>query len=149
MLNQPIYKDATILLARKNFGCGSSREHAPWALQQHGFKAVIAPSFGDIFYNNSLKNGFLPIVLLDFQVDHLFTEVAAHPGFKLTIDVPAQTVTAPNSKPFSLRHRSIAQGVPGQRLGRNRIDPSPFRRDQGLRGQAQALRALDLLVTLL
>jgi 3-isopropylmalate/(R)-2-methylmalate dehydratase small subunit len=96
VLNQPIYKDATILLARKNFGCGSSREHAPWALQQHGFKAVIAPSFGDIFYNNSLKNGFLPIVLLDFQVDHLFHEV----GLRLTIDLPAQTVTAPNQKPM-------------------------------------------------
>ena len=100
VLNQPIYQGASILLARKNFGCGSSREHAPWALQQYGFKAVIAPSFGDIFYINSLKNGFLPIVLLDFQVDHLFTEIAAHPGFKLTIDLPAQTVTAPNQKPM-------------------------------------------------
>src|SRR3974390_1475873 len=82
VLTQPIYKDATILLARKNFGCGSSREHAPWALQQHGFKVVIAPSFGDLFYKHRLKNGFLPIVLLDFQVDHLFTEVAAHPGLR-------------------------------------------------------------------
>lgn len=100
VLNQPIYKGASILVARKNFGCGSSREHAPWALQQYGFKAVIAPSFGDIFYTNSLKNGFLPIVLLDFQLDHLFTEVAAHPGFTLTIDLPAQTVTAPNHKPM-------------------------------------------------
>jgi len=100
VLNQPMYKEATILLANKNFGCGSSREHAPWALQQYGFKAVIAPSFGDIFYNNSFKNGFLPIVLLDFQVDHLFTEIAAHPGFRLTIDLPAQTVTAPNQKPM-------------------------------------------------
>ncbi len=100
VLNQPIYQGASILLARKNFGCGSSREHAPWALQQYGFKAVIAPSFGDIFYINSLKNGFLPIVLLDFQVDHLFTEIAAHPGFRLTIDLPAQTVSAPNQKPM-------------------------------------------------
>ena len=93
VLNQPVYKDATILLARKNFGCGSSREHAPWALQQYGFKAVIAPSFGDIFYNNSFKNGFLPIVLLEFQIDFLFQEAAAHPGFRLTIDLPAQSVT--------------------------------------------------------
>ena len=100
VLNQPRYQGASILLARKNFGCGSSREHAPWALQQYGFKAVIAPSFADIFFNNSFKNGFLPIVLLDFQVDHLFTEVAAHAGFKLTIDLPAQTVTAPNEKPM-------------------------------------------------
>jgi 3-isopropylmalate/(R)-2-methylmalate dehydratase small subunit len=100
VLNQPMYQGASILLARKNFGCGSSREHAPWALQQYGFRAVIAPSFGDIFYNNCLKNGLLPIVLLDFQVDHLFTEIAAHPGFKLTIDLPAQTVAAPNEKPM-------------------------------------------------
>jgi len=95
-----MYKGASILLARKNFGCGSSREHAPWALQQYGFKAIIAPSFADIFFNNCFKNGLLPIVLLDFQVDHLFHEVAAHPGFKLTIDIPAQTVTAGNEKPY-------------------------------------------------
>ncbi len=92
VLNQPIYKDATILLANKNFGCGSSREHAPWALQQYGFKAVIAPSFGDIFYNNSFKNGFLPIVLTEFEVMRLFDEARANVGFKLTIDLPAQLV---------------------------------------------------------
>jgi 3-isopropylmalate/(R)-2-methylmalate dehydratase small subunit len=100
VLNQPIYKGATILMARKNFGCGSSREHAPWALQQYGFKAVIAPSFGDIFYTNCLKNGLLPIVLLDFQVDHLFSEAAAHAPMRLTIDLPAQTVAAPGEKPM-------------------------------------------------
>jgi len=101
ILNNPVYKGATILLARRNFGCGSSREHAPWALQQHGFKAVIAPSFGDIFYNNCFKNGLLPIVLLDFQVDHLFSEAAAHAPMKLTIDLPAQTVTIPGgAKPM-------------------------------------------------
>ncbi|HLX24042.1 MAG TPA: 3-isopropylmalate dehydratase small subunit [Usitatibacter sp.] len=92
VLNYPQYQGATILLARKNFGCGSSREHAPWALQQYGFKAVIAPSFGDIFYNNSFKNGFLPIVLTELEVDRLFNEVAANAGFKVTIDLPAQTV---------------------------------------------------------
>jgi 3-isopropylmalate/(R)-2-methylmalate dehydratase small subunit len=95
VLNQPQYKNATILLARKNFGCGSSREHAPWALQQYGFKAVIAPSFGDIFFTNSLKNGFLPIVLTEAQVDKLFHEVAATPGYRLTIDLPKQIVTPP------------------------------------------------------
>ncbi len=100
VLNQPMYRGASILLARKNFGCGSSREHAPWALQQYGFRAIVAPSFADIFFNNCFKNGLLPIVLLDFQVDHLFTEVQAHPGFKLTIDLPAQTVSAPNQKPM-------------------------------------------------
>jgi 3-isopropylmalate/(R)-2-methylmalate dehydratase small subunit len=100
VLNQPIYKGATILLARKNFGCGSSREHAPWALQQYGFKVIIAPSYADIFYNHCCKNGLLPIVLLDFQVDHLFSEAAAHAPMKLTIDLPAQTVTAPGGKPM-------------------------------------------------
>ena len=101
VLNQPIYKGASILVARKNFGCGSSREHAPWALQQYGFKAVIAPSYADIFYTNCFKNGLLAIVLLDFQVDHLFQEIAAHAGMKLTIDLPAQTVTAPNAAPMN------------------------------------------------
>jgi 3-isopropylmalate/(R)-2-methylmalate dehydratase small subunit len=101
ILNNPVYKGSTILLARRNFGCGSSREHAPWALQQHGFKAVIAPSFGDIFYNNCFKNGLLAIVLLDFQVDHLFSEAAAHAPMRLTIDLPAQTVTIPGgAKPM-------------------------------------------------
>ena len=93
VLNYPQYQGATILLARKNFGCGSSREHAPWALQQYGFKAVIAPSFADIFFNNSFKNGFLPIVLTELEVDRLFNEVAANAGFKLTIDLPSQLVT--------------------------------------------------------
>jgi 3-isopropylmalate/(R)-2-methylmalate dehydratase small subunit len=101
VLNQPRYQGGTILLARKNFGCGSSREHAPWALQQHGFKAVIAPSFADIFFNNCFKNGLLAIVLQEFQVDHLFNEVAAHIGYKLTIDLPAQTVTATGEKPMN------------------------------------------------
>ena len=100
VLNQPQYQGASILLARRNFGCGSSREHAAWALQQAGYRAVIAPSFGDIFFSNCLKNGLLPVVLLDFQVDHLFNEIAAHPGFELTVDLPAQTVTAPNDKPM-------------------------------------------------
>ena len=92
VLNYPRYQGATILLARKNFGCGSSREHAPWALQQYGFKAVIAPSFADIFFNNSFKNGFLPIVLTELEVDRLFDEAMATPGYKLTIDLAAQTV---------------------------------------------------------
>jgi len=92
VLNKPQYQGASILLARKNFGCGSSREHAPWALQQYGFKAVIAPSFADIFYNNSFKNGFLPIALGESEVSRLFDEVAAFPGYNLTIDLPAQAV---------------------------------------------------------
>ena len=93
VLNQPRFKGATILIARKNFGCGSSREHAPWALQEYGFRAIIAPSYGDIFFNNSLKNGLLPIVLDESKVDKLFYDVASFPGFMLEIDLERQTVT--------------------------------------------------------
>jgi 3-isopropylmalate/(R)-2-methylmalate dehydratase small subunit len=92
VLNQPRFKGASILVARKNFGCGSSREHAPWALQEFGFRAVLASSFGDIFYNNSFKNGFLPIVLPEAHIDRIFNDVAAFPGFRLVIDLPAQLV---------------------------------------------------------
>src|SRR5919205_716725 len=96
VLNQPRYQGASILLARKNFGCGSSREHAPWALEQYGFRAVIAPSYADIFFNNCYKNGLLPIALSEAQVDHLFNETNANAGYKLTIDLPAQTVATPS-----------------------------------------------------
>ena len=92
VLNQPRYRGATILAARENFGCGSSREHAPWALLDYGFRAVIAPSYGDIFFNNSFKNGLLPIVLGASEVDRIFHDVAAFPGFRLVIDLAAQTV---------------------------------------------------------
>ena len=95
VLNQPRYKGATILLARKNFGCGSSREHAPWALTDYGFRAVIAPSYADIFYNNCFKNGLLPIVLSELRIDHLFHEVNAFPGYRLTIDLARQVVVTP------------------------------------------------------
>jgi 3-isopropylmalate/(R)-2-methylmalate dehydratase small subunit len=93
VLNQARYKGATILLARKNFGCGSSREHAPWALLEHGFRCVIAPSFADIFFTNSFKNGFLPLVLAESEVDRLFHDCAAFPGFQLRIDLDRQTVS--------------------------------------------------------
>jgi 3-isopropylmalate/(R)-2-methylmalate dehydratase small subunit len=92
VLNQSRYQGAQILLARRNFGCGSSREHAPWALLDYGFRALIAPSFADIFFNNCLKNGLLPIVLSRHEVDRLFHETAAFPGFRLTIDLAQQTV---------------------------------------------------------
>ena len=92
VLNQPRFQGASILLARKNFGCGSSREHAPWALQQYGFKAIIAPSYADIFYNNCCKNGLLPIVLTESQVDRLFDAVKAFPGFKLVIKPDGSSV---------------------------------------------------------
>jgi len=93
VLNQSRYQGAQILLARKNFGCGSSREHAPWALSDFGFKAVIAPSFGEIFFNNSLKNGLLPIVLRESEVDQLFSEVNAFDGFKLIVNLEEQVVS--------------------------------------------------------
>ncbi|PKO64284.1 MAG: 3-isopropylmalate dehydratase small subunit [Betaproteobacteria bacterium HGW-Betaproteobacteria-16] len=92
VLNQPRYQGASILLARRNFGCGSSREHAPWAIDQYGFRAVIAPSFADIFFNNCFKNGLLPIQLPEAIVDQLFNEVAAFPGYQLTIDLERQVI---------------------------------------------------------
>jgi 3-isopropylmalate/(R)-2-methylmalate dehydratase small subunit len=105
VLNQPRYQGASILLARKNFGCGSSREHAPWALDQYGFRAIIAPSYADIFFNNSFKNGLLPIVLTETQVAHLFDEVAAFPGYALSIDLERQRVIKPDGEelPFEVQ----------------------------------------------
>ena len=96
VLNQPRYQGAKILLARRNFGCGSSREHAPWALQDFGFRALIAPSYADIFYNNCFKNGLLPIVLAEDDVARLFDAVNVHPGFSLTIDLGEQSVSTPD-----------------------------------------------------
>ena len=99
VLNQPRYRGASVLLARKNFGCGSSREHAPWALQQFGFRALIAPSYADIFFNNCFKNGLLPVVLPEHQVVKLFDDVAAFIGYRLTIDLERQVVvTADNAE---------------------------------------------------
>jgi 3-isopropylmalate/(R)-2-methylmalate dehydratase small subunit len=95
VLNLPRYAGASVLLARKNFGCGSSREHAPWAIDQYGFRAVIAPSFADIFFNNCFKNGLLPIVLPEATVARLFDEVAAFPGYSLTIDLERQVIVEP------------------------------------------------------
>jgi 3-isopropylmalate/(R)-2-methylmalate dehydratase small subunit len=97
VLNQPRYKGASILLARENFGCGSSREHAPWALLDYGFRCVIAPSFGDIFFNNCFKNGLLPVVLKDTEVDRIFHDVAAFPGFRLAVDLGQQVVAYPDA----------------------------------------------------
>ena len=105
VLNQPRYQGASVLLARQNFGCGSSREHAPWALDQYGFRAIIAPSYADIFFNNCFKNGLLPIVLPEAQVARLFDEVAAFPGYQLTIDLPRQVVVKPDGAelPFEVQ----------------------------------------------
>ena len=100
VLNQPRYKGASVLLARKNFGCGSSREHAPWALDQYGFRAIIAPSYADIFFNNSFKNGLLPIVLPEAQVAALFDACLAFPGYQLTVDLDRQVIVQPQGEEF-------------------------------------------------
>lgn len=105
VLNQPRYTGASVLLARKNFGCGSSREHAPWALDQYGFRAIIAPSYADIFFNNSFKNGLLPIVLPEALVSQLFADALAFPGYQLTIDLERQVVIKPQGEelPFEVQ----------------------------------------------
>ena len=100
VLNQPRFKGAQIMLARENFGCGSSREHAPWAIVDYGVSCVIAPSFADIFYNNCFKNGILPVVLSDAEMDVLFAETEANEGYKLSVDLAAQTVTTPSGQVF-------------------------------------------------
>jgi 3-isopropylmalate/(R)-2-methylmalate dehydratase small subunit len=129
VLNQPRYQGASILLARKNFGCGSSREHAPWALSQFGFRAIIAPSYADIFFNNSFKNGLLPIVLSELEVSRLFDEVRAFAGYKLRIDLPEQAIITPE----------------GRKLG---FDIEPFRKHclvGGLDDIALTLQKADLI----
>src|SRR5690606_456458 len=116
VLNQERYQGASTLLARKNFGCGSSREHAPWALLQFGFRAIIAPSFADIFYNNSFKNGLLPIVLSELEVARLFDEVRGFVGYQLRIDLEKQLITTPEGREISFsveefRRQSMLQGL--------------------------------------
>lgn len=100
VLNQARYQGATILLTRSNFGCGSSREHAPWALNEYGFRTIIAPSYADIFYNNCFKNGMLPVVLSESEVDELFKECEANVGFTLTVDLENQKVISPSGKEY-------------------------------------------------
>ncbi|MBD3653304.1 3-isopropylmalate dehydratase small subunit [Kangiella sp.] len=116
VLNFPRYQGASVLLARENFGCGSSREHAPWALEDYGFKAVIAPSFADIFFNNCFKNGILPIVLDHDTVDLLFKETEANEGYKLDINLEQQTITRPNGEVITFevepdRKHSLLNGL--------------------------------------
>ena len=115
-LNKPRYEGASILLARKNFGCGSSREHAPWALEDYGFRAIIAPSYADIFYNNCFKNGLLPVILTEQQVDLLFKEMNATEGYQLTVDLEAQKVIRSNGESFDFdidefRKDCLVQGL--------------------------------------
>ena len=115
VLNHPRYEDGTILLGRHNFGCGSSREHAVWALMDHGFRVVIAPSFADIFFNNCFKNGLLPIVLDEDVIDHLFTKVNENHGYRLRLDLPAQEIHLPDGEVIN-------------------FDFDPFRKDCYIRG---------------
>ena len=115
ILNQERFKGASVLLARDNFGCGSSREHAPWALEDYGFRCIIAPSFADIFYNNCFKNGMLPVVLKSSEVDELFQEVENSPGAKIHVDLKSQTVISPSGKKY-------------------KFDVDPFRKDCLYRG---------------
>ena len=116
VLNQPRYRGAQILLARKNFGCGSSREHAPWALEDYGFRVIIAPSYADIFYNNCFKNGILPVVLDETTVDRLFGEVQPDEGYVLTVDLEAQRITTPSGESFAFdvdpfRKKCLLEGL--------------------------------------
>ncbi|WP_052890485.1 3-isopropylmalate dehydratase small subunit [Thermogemmatispora carboxidivorans] len=116
VLNQPRYQGATILLAGDNFGCGSSREHAPWAIREYGFRCVIAPSFADIFYNNCFNNGILPVTLPEPTVLELFKEVEATEGYTLEVDLAAQTVTTPDGRVFqfpidAFRKQAMLQGL--------------------------------------
>jgi len=127
VLNRPRYRGAQILLARDNFGCGSSREHAPWALADYGLRAIIAPSYADIFYNNSFKNGLLPIVLERDAVDRLFRETEAAPGYTLTVDLAAQTVTTPSGAVFqfeidAFRKHCLLNGLDDIGLTLERVD---------------------------
>ncbi|MBC7665286.1 MAG: 3-isopropylmalate dehydratase small subunit [Caulobacter sp.] len=150
VLNQPRYQGASVLLARSNFGCGSSREHAPWALDQYGFRAIIAPSYADIFFTNCFKSGLLPIVLPESVVAQLFDEVAAFPGYRLSVDLPRQVVARPDGteipfdvQPFrkyclvngfddtglTLRHADKIRSYEAERLAKmpwlgNRLTPS-------------------------
>ena len=100
-LNKARYKGASILLTRKNFGCGSSREHAPWALEDYGFNVIVAPSYADIFYNNCFKNGILPVILEEYEIEDLFIEVEKTPGFQLDVNLVSQTITTDSAKEYN------------------------------------------------
>ena len=129
VLNQPRYQGAQILLARENFGCGSSREHAPWALEDYGFRAIIAPGFADIFFNNCFKNGLLPIRLPAEQVDALFKAVEATPGYRLKVDLEQQSITAPDGAVYkfeveSFRKHCLLNGLDEIGLTLQHVDES-------------------------
>ncbi len=141
VLNQPRYQGAEVLLARENFGCGSSREHAPWALLDFGFRCIIAPSFADIFYNNCFKNGILPIILSEADMDQLFRECAAAEGYRLNIDLQAQTVITPSGQSFSFdidefRKHCLLEGLDD--IGLTLADADDIRAYEARRAQEAA-----------
>ena len=140
VLNFPRYQGAQVLLARENFGCGSSREHAPWALEDYGFRVVIAPSFADIFFNNCYKNGLLPIVLAAEAVDQLFRECEAQDGYTLTVDLAQQTVTTPGGTSFAFditehRKHCLLNGL--DEIGLTLAHAEEIRRYEEVRRQQQ------------
>ncbi len=122
ILNWPRYKGASVMMARANFGCGSSREHAPWAVADYGFRVLIAPSYADIFYNNCFKNGILPVTLPEAQIDELFKRAEAQEGYSLTADLPNQTVSDAAGLKYQIRDRSVPQARAAGRAGRHRAD---------------------------
>jgi 3-isopropylmalate/(R)-2-methylmalate dehydratase small subunit len=130
VLNAPRYQGASVLVARANFGCGSSREHAPWALLDYGFRAILAPSFADIFYNNCCKNGILPVILSDAQIDEIFRRVEETEGYQLTVDLKTNR-RGQRRTVLHVHHRSLPPRVPAERLGRYRPHPAHRRQNYG------------------
>jgi 3-isopropylmalate/(R)-2-methylmalate dehydratase small subunit len=152
VLNFPRYKGASVMLARANFGCGSSREHAPWSLADYGFRAIIAPSYADIFYNNCFQNGILPVILPEAQVEELFRKTESTPGYQLTVDLPEQTVTDADGLRFpfevnAFRKHSLLEGLDEthRRHRRLRETASPSRRAAKRLSRFQGFRPLEEL----
>ena len=146
ILNQEPYRHAVIAVAGRNFGVGSSRETAVFGLMGFGIRSVIAPNFGDIFFNNSLKNGILPVRLPAATVDALMRQLLDQRGAQMTVDLPNQTVTGPDGNHPSLRHRAVEQAPPDQGARRNRAYPGIRRRDQDVRKQSKEIRAVALFL---
>ncbi len=146
VLNQEPFRNAQVIIAHENFGCGSSREHAPWALLDFGIRCIIAPDFADIFYNNSFKNGILPIRLPRAVCDQLIDDTKLGGNARVTIDLARQVVIRPNGEEIALRHRSVPQALAAERAGRHRPDSPARHPDRWLRGrspQEPALAAID------
>ena len=141
VLNQPAYRKAKILVAGDNFGCGSSREHAPWALLDFGIRCVISTGFADIFYNNCFQNGILPIVVSPEDLEKLFDDAERGANATLTVDLEKQEIRGPDGGTVQVRHRPVPQALPAQRPRRHRPDHGEGRRDRQLREASSAQRA--------